>query len=89
MRSVQLLILRKRLPKRPAAIREKEIRRPLRKLSVVPARGNSVGRGAWVGTAVGGIAVGLAAGGGVGTQVTVTSSQIGPKVSSWARTPER
>lgn len=62
--------------------------------SVVPARGSSVGvggtgvgDGVWVGarTLVG---AGPAVGDWVGAQVTVTSSQIGPKVS-WALTLER
>src|SRR3989344_4494463 len=64
------------------------------KLSVVPARGSSVGVGVsgvgvrdsvGVGASEAGGGEGPSGGGSVGTQVTVTSSQIGPKVS-WALT---
>ena len=74
--------------KRPDAIIIPEIIRMFLTFSVVPARGSSVGGG---GSSVG-VASSVGDGStdvdGVGTQVTVTSSQTGPKVS-WALTLDK
>ena len=75
----------------PARIRPKAARIIAFRFSIVPARGSSVGvGGAGVGVSVGisvgkGVVCGAVVGDIVGAQVTVTSSQIGPKVS-WAWT---